>query len=158
MWLPLFALAGVGLMAMPRRVATLLVAAVAIASLALSVATTHRETSTLIPQLNAEIGPHDVAIAGWDQYLVLVDEAGPGVQARLHVVSNGNPPWWVGTAAYPAGAVIPGVPADVVAAGGRVFWIGDPGVATPPMPPGYRPQELSCAIEACLTIYVPAGG
>jgi 4-amino-4-deoxy-L-arabinose transferase-like glycosyltransferase len=158
MWLPLLALAGVGLMAMPRRVATLLMVAVAVPTLAMSVAITHRETSLLVPQLNAEVGPHDLAAAEWDHYLILLDETDAGVQARLHVLSTTDLPWFLGTAAYPAGAVISEVPADVVANHGRIFWIADPDVAAPSLPPGYRSQEIRCAIEACLTIYGPAGG
>jgi 4-amino-4-deoxy-L-arabinose transferase-like glycosyltransferase len=158
MWLPLFALAGVGLMATPRPAAGLLIVAVAVPTLALSVATTHRETSSLVPQLDAQVGPHDLAAASWDHYLILLDETDPGVQSRLHVLSTVGLPWWVGTAAYPAGAVIGEVPADVVANRGRVFWIADPGVAAPALPPGYGAQSTRCAIEVCLTIYAPDGG
>jgi mannosyltransferase len=158
MWLPLLALAGVGLMAMPRRVAALILCAIAIPTLALSVATTHRETSSLVPQLNAEVGRDDLAAAAWDHYLILLDETSPGVQSRLHVLSTKDLPWYVGTAAYPSGAVISEVPADVVANHGRIFWVADPGVPAPVLPPGYRSQEIRCAIEVCLTIYGPAGG
>jgi hypothetical protein len=157
MWLPLFALAGVGLAAMPRRFATLLVAAVAVPTLALGAVTTHRETSTLVPQLDAQVGPHDLAAAEWDHYLVLLDETSPAVQARLHVLSTTDLPWYLGTAAYPDGAVIATVPQDVIANGGRIFWVADPGTAAPVLPAGYHSQQIRCAIEVCLTIYGPAG-
>jgi 4-amino-4-deoxy-L-arabinose transferase-like glycosyltransferase len=158
MWLPLFALAGAGLAAMPRRVAGLLVAAVAVPALALSVATTHPETSSFVPGLDAEVGRNDVVAAAWNHYLILLDEAGPGVQARLHVLAIDDPPWYVGTSAYPAGAVIHEVPADVIASHGRVFWIADPGVSPPALPAGYHATENRCAVLVCLTIYDPAGG
>jgi 4-amino-4-deoxy-L-arabinose transferase-like glycosyltransferase len=158
MWLPLIALAGVGLAAIPRRVAGLLVAAVAVPALALSVATTHPETSSLVPGLDAEVGQHDVVAAAWTHYLILLDEAGPGVQTRLHVLTPGDPPWFVGTSAYPTGAVIHEVPADVIASHGRVFWIADPGIGPPTLPAGYHATESRCAVLVCLTIYGPTGG
>jgi 4-amino-4-deoxy-L-arabinose transferase-like glycosyltransferase len=157
-WLPLFALAGAGLASMPRRVAGLLVAAVAVPALALSVATTHAETSSLVPELDAEVGQQDMVGATWNHYLILLDEAGPGVQARLQVLSSDDPPWFVGTAAYPAGAVSHEVPADVIANRGRVFWIADPGVAPPSLPAGYHATASRCAILVCLTIYGPGEG
>ena len=158
MWLPVLSLAGIGLMVMPRRVATLLLVAVAVPTLTLSIATTHRQTSSLVPQLDAQVGPHDLAATAWDHYLILLDETGPSVQSRLHVLSTTDLPWYVGTAAYPAGAVIGEVPADVVANQGRIFWIADPGVPAPVLPAGYNSQEIYCAIEVCLTIYRPTGG
>lgn len=158
MWLPLFALAGAGLAAMPRRLAVLLVTAVAVPTLALSAATTHMQTSSLVPELDAEVGAHDLAAASWDRYLILLDEAGPGVQAQLHVLTEGNLPWYVGTAAYPPGAVIHAVPPDVIANRGRVFWVSDPGVAPPSLPAGFHSLESRCVILVCLTIYGPAGG
>jgi hypothetical protein len=158
MWVPLFALAGVGLAAMPRRVAGLLVAAVAVPALALSVATTRPETSSLVPELNATVGSHDVVATAWNHYLILLDEAGPDVRARLHVLDPGVIPWYFGTAAYPDGAVIPVVPADVIANHGRILWVADPGVAPPALPAGYHATGSHCAVLACLTVYVPAGG
>ncbi|HEY5487162.1 MAG TPA: glycosyltransferase family 39 protein [Candidatus Limnocylindrales bacterium] len=157
MWLPLFALAGVGLAAMPRRLAGALVAALAVPTLALSIAPTHTETSWLVPELNARVKPGDLAAAASDQYLILLDETDPGVQARLHVLTTGTPPWFLGTAAFPPGAVIHAVPPDVVANRGRVFWIAGPGVAPPALPAGYHSLETRCVTLACLTIYGPAG-
>lgn len=158
MWLPLFALAGVGLAAMPRRVAGLLVAAVAVPTLALSLATTRPETSSLVPQLDATVRTHDVVATSWNHYLILLDEAGPDVRARLHVLDPGVVPWYFGTAAYPDGAVIPTVPADVIANHGRVLWVADPGVAPPSLPAGYHATQTRCAVLACVTIYEPPGG
>lgn len=51
------------------------------------------------------------------------------------------------------GAEIADIPLDVIAGRGRIFWIADPGVPLPVVPPGYRAEEVRCAIEACLTIY-----
>jgi 4-amino-4-deoxy-L-arabinose transferase-like glycosyltransferase len=156
MWLPLFALAGVGLAAVPQRVAVALVVALAVPALALSVAITHSETSTLVPELNARVGDHDLVAASPNHYLVLLDEAGPLTQARLHLLAPEDPPWFDGTAAYPPGAVIHAVPADVSANGGRVFWVADPGAPPPPLPAAYHSLESRCAIGVCLTVYGPA--
>jgi 4-amino-4-deoxy-L-arabinose transferase-like glycosyltransferase len=154
-WLPLLALAGVGLATMPRRFATLLLVAVAVPTLALSTAITRSETSALVPDLEAQVGPHDVAVAQWDRYLILLDESSPTLRSRLHVLSAVELPWFVGTAAYPAGAVVSAVPADVVANHGRVFWVAAPSVAPPTLPAGYRATESRCVIQACLTVYGP---
>ncbi|MFI5259979.1 MAG: hypothetical protein ACHQ01_10290 [Candidatus Limnocylindrales bacterium] len=158
MWLPLFALVGVGLAAIPRRAATVLVTAVAVPALALSVVPTHAETSFLVPELDASVGQNDAVLSAWSNYLVLLDEAGPTVQSRLHVLSSTGLPWFVGTAAYPPGAIVHSVPADVIAGGGRIFWIADPGIGLPSAPPGYRVLESRCVNLACLTIYAPPGG
>ena len=158
MWLPLFALAGVGLAAMPRRVAGILVAALAVPALALSVATTHPGTSSLVPALDADVSQRDVVATTWNHYLILLDQADTAVQTRLHVLTPDDPPWYVGTNAYPPGAVIHEVPADVIANHGRVFWIADPGVAPPTLPAGYHSTQNRCAVLVCLTIYGPAGG
>ena len=155
MWLPLFALAGVGLAALPGRLAVALVAALAVPTLALSVAITHPETSSLIPELDARVGDHDLVDASTSQYLVLLDEAGPRTRSHLHVLTADDPPWFDGTAAYPAGAVIHAVPADVIASHGRIFWVADPGATPPLLPAGYRSLESRCAIGVCLTIYGP---
>jgi 4-amino-4-deoxy-L-arabinose transferase-like glycosyltransferase len=155
MWLPLFALAGVGLAALPRRVAVALVVALAVPTLALSAAVTHAETSSLVPELDARAGDHDLVAASPSHYLVLLDEAGSRTQARLHVLAAADPPWFDGTAAYPPGAVIHAVPADVTANRGLIFWVADPGAAPPLLPAGYRSTESRCAIGVCLTVYGP---
>jgi 4-amino-4-deoxy-L-arabinose transferase-like glycosyltransferase len=157
MWLPLFALAGLGLAAVPRRAAVLLVAALAVPTLALSVSTTHMDTSALVPELNAGVQQHDLAATAVDHYLILLDEVDPSVRARLHILTPGGVPWYLGTAAYPPGAVIHAVPPDVVAGRGRIFWVADPGISPNGLPPGYHPVESHCAILACLTVYGPAG-
>lgn len=154
-WLPLFAVAGVGLATLPRRIALALVVAMAVPSLALSVAITHPQTSSLLPEVEARVGDHDLVDASWDRYLVVLDEGGPKTQSRLHVVTPDDLPWFVGTAAYPPGAQIHEVPADVIANGGRIFWIADPAAAPQLLPAGYRSVERTCAIQVCLTVYAP---
>jgi hypothetical protein len=74
------------------------------------------------------------------------------------VLSTTPLPWYVGTAAYPDGAEIADIPLDVIVGQGRIFWVADPGVPLPVVPPGHRAGEVRCAIEACLTIYSPPGG
>jgi 4-amino-4-deoxy-L-arabinose transferase-like glycosyltransferase len=157
MWLPLFALAGVGLAALPRRMAATLVVALAVPTLALSVAITHPETSSLIPELDARVSDHDLVDASTSHYLVLLDEAAPRTRSRLHVLAVDDPPWFEGTAAYPPGAVIHAVPGDVTANGGRIFWVADPDATPPLLPAGYHSLESRCAIRVCLTIYGPGG-
>jgi 4-amino-4-deoxy-L-arabinose transferase-like glycosyltransferase len=157
MWLPLLALVGAGLAAMPRRVATTLLAVVTVTTLALSVVVTHSQTSELVPDLEARVGQHDIAVAQWDHYLILLDESSPTLKTRLHVLSTVELPWFVGTAAYPAGAVLSEIPADVAANQGRVFWVAAPGVGAPTLPPGYHSIDIRCVIQACLTVYGPGG-
>ena len=159
MWLPVFAICGLGLAAMPRRAAALVVVAVAVPSLALGVVTTHPETSSLVPVVDAaiaaDLGGHDLVDVALDHYLVFLDEGGPQVQARLHVLTPANPQWYLGTAAYPPDAVIHAVPSDLVANGGRIFWIGDPGDDPVLLPAGYRAVQQECVIGVCLTTYAP---
>jgi 4-amino-4-deoxy-L-arabinose transferase-like glycosyltransferase len=154
MWLPLFALAGAGLAAMPRPPAAVLLAATLAPSLAAgAVATTHPETASLIPEVESRLGPHDLVAADPNHYLLLVADGSPELRARLHVLAGSEPPWYFGTAAYPAGAVVASPPSDVVSAGGTIFWIADPRSAPPALPPGYRASTQRCLIRVCLTIY-----
>jgi hypothetical protein len=157
MWLPLFALGGVGLAVAPRRLAAVLIVAVAVPSLALGTVITHPETASLLPEIESRTGPHDLVAADPDHYLSLLAEGSPAVRAHLHVLSAFDPPWYFGVAAYPPGAVIDSVPADVAAAGGTIFYVADPGSAPSSLPPGYRQTEQRCAIAVCLTIYAPNG-
>ena len=153
MWLPIFGLAGAGLGLMPRRVASLAVAVVAVAGLAVSIPITHAQVRDVIPELDASVGPHDLVATTPDQYLILLDESGPRVLDRLQVLATDDPSWFSGTAAYPDGAVVHAVPNDVLEHDGRIFWVAAPGVTTPLLPPGYRPTESRCVLLACLTIY-----
>ena len=157
MWLPLFALAGLGLASLPRRPAIALLAAVAVPCLALSVAATPPGVMDLMPEIEARVGPHDLVDADPDHYLLMLAEGSPSVVARLHVLAAAEPPWFLGTAAYPPGAVVGAVPSDVIAAGGSIFYVGDPGSTPAPLPAGYRERELRCAAEACLSVYSPGG-
>lgn len=156
MWLPLFALAGVGLAVVPCRLAAVLLVTVAAPSLALGTVITHPETSALLPEIESRAGPGDLVAADPDHYLLLLAEGSPTVRADLHVLAAVDPPWYFGTAAYPPDAVIHSVPADVTLAGGTIFYVADPGSAPPSLPPGYRQTEQLCAIAVCLTIYAPA--
>jgi mannosyltransferase len=158
MWLPLFALAGAGLVSLPRRFAGALLVAVAVPALALGTAATHPQTAALLPEIESRSGPNDLVAADPNHYLLLLADAGPGVRARLHVLAAVDPPWYFGTAAYPPGAVIRSVPADVVAAGGTVFYVADPGATPPQLPSGYGQTEQRCVVAACLTIFAPHGG
>ena len=153
MWMPMLALAGVGLSLLPRRGASVLVGLVAAASLAISLPITHNEVRDLIPELNAGVGPHDLVATTFDEYLILLDESDANVTARLHLLRRDNPHWYVGTAAYPDGAVIHAVPDDVVSSGGRIYWVAPPGVSSPLIPAGYTSRETRCVLLACLTVF-----
>lgn len=157
MWLPLFALAGVGLAAVPRRLAAVLLVTLAIPSLALGTAITHPETESLLPGVEASVGAHDLVAADPNHYLAVLAQGGPRTIARLHLLAESDPPWYFGTAAYPPGAVVHSVPAEVAADRGLVFWVADPGAAPPPLPAGYRQSDRRCAVLVCLTIYAPGG-
>ncbi len=158
MWLPLFALAGVGLASVPRRAAVALVLAVAVPSLALGVAPTHPETASLLPEIESRLGPNDLVAADADHYLLLLGSGDAQVRAGLHVLAAEDPPWYFGTAAYPTGAVMHTVPDAVVAGRGLIFWVADPGAAPPSLPAGYHSLENRCVVLACLEVYGPAGG
>ena len=157
MWLPLFALAGAGLASLPRRPALALLAAVAVPSLALSIAATRPGVLDLLPEIEARVGPHDLVDADPDHYLLVLAEGSPSVVARLHVLAAADPPWYFGTAAYPPGAVVGAVPGDVIAGGGSILYVGDRGSTPALLPPGYRERELRCAAETCLAVYGPGG-
>ena len=157
MWLPLFALTGVGLAAAPRRFAAALLVAVAIPSLALGTAITHPETESLLPQVEGGASAHDLVVADPNHYFAVLSQGGPRTVARLHILAESDPPWYFGTAAYPPGAVIHSVPAEVAADRGLIFWIADPGAAPPSLPSGYRQSDRRCAVLVCLTTYAPGG-
>ena len=156
MWMPLFALAGVGLTAVSRRLALLLLAAMAVPALALTVIVRNPETPALLPELDAQVRANDLVAASWDRAgLFVLDQASPSVRDRLRVLSGADLPWYVGTAAYPPGAEIHEIPADVVAAGGLVFWIADPELMPPSLPPGYVSIRSRCVTLVCLTVFGP---
>ncbi len=157
MWLPLFALAGTGLALLPRRAAGLLLVAVAVPGLAMTIAVTHSGTTELLPEIEARVGVHDLVDADPDHYLLLLAEGSPRLTARLHVVAAADPPWYFGTAAYPADAVLHSVPDDVVANGGLIIYVGDPGTEPALLPPGYREQTRRCVTDTCLVVYGPGG-
>ena len=154
-WLPLFALAGAGMAAVPRRFAAALIVAVAVPSLALGSVITHPETASLLPEIESRVGPHDLVATDPDHYYAVLAQGGPRTLARLHVLAAADPPWYFGTAAYPRDAVVHSVPADVTSAGGTVFYVADPGATPPTFPPGYRFLARRCAVRVCVTTYVP---
>ena len=156
MVMPLFALAGVGLAALPRRLAALTLLAMAVPSLALGATITHPETEALLPDIESRVGPVDLVAADPDHYLVLLSEGSPELRERLHVLAAGPPPWYYGTAAYPNDAVISVVPADVIQSGGAVFWVASPDAPPPELPAGYRMTYQRCGIDACLTVFEPS--
>jgi 4-amino-4-deoxy-L-arabinose transferase-like glycosyltransferase len=153
MWLPLFALAGTGLALLPRRAAGILLTAVAVPGLVLSVAVTHSGTADLLPGIEARMGAHDLVAADPDHYLLALAEGSPSLVARLHVLAAADPPWYFGTAAYPPDAVVHAVPDEVVANGGLIFYVGDPGSTPALLPPGYREQARQCVTDTCLAVY-----
>ena len=153
MWLPLFALAGAGLAALPRRAAAVLLAAVGVAGLMMSVSVVQSGTTELLPGIEARVGAHDLVEADPSHYLVLLVEGSPSLTSRLHVIARSDLPWYVGTAVYPRDAVLPAVPADVTANGGRIFYVGDPGSAPALLPPAYREQSRQCVTDTCLVVY-----
>ena len=155
MWLPLFALAGVGMAAVPRRFAAALVVAVAVPALALGSVITHPETAVLLPEIDSRVGSNDLVATDPDHYFAVLAQGGPQTLARLHVLAAADPPWYFGTAAYPPDAVVHSVPADVTSAGGTIFYVADPGAASPSLPAGYRFTARRCAIRVCLTTYAP---
>jgi hypothetical protein len=155
MWLPIWVLAGAGLAMLPRRAAGVLLVAVAVSSLSLSVTLTHPGTADLLPEIEARVRDHDLVDADPNHYLRVLAQASPQLRDHLHVVAEADPPWYFGTAAYPEGAVIHSIPAEVVDNRGLVFYVGDQHSTPELLPPGYRQQEQRCVAETCLTVYAP---
>ena len=155
MWLPLFALAGLGLARLPRPAAGALLAAVAVPTLALSLSLTNPGTAELLPSVEARGGAHDLVAVDPNHYLRVLGQSSARLRPHVHIVAESSPPWFFGVAAYPAGAVIPAVPADVAANGGLVFYIGETGSSLSLLPPGYSEREHRCVADTCLTVYGP---
>ena len=153
MWLPLFAFGGLGLAFAPRRVALGALFVIAFPTLVLGVAPTRPDASGLLPVIESRLGEHDFIEASPRQYLLLFDEGSAGVRDRLHVV--GPVDWFWGTAAYPDGVIVTGVPASVVEQRGRVFAVGEPEDSPPVVPAGYRESAKVCRIRVCLSIFGP---
>jgi hypothetical protein len=156
MWLPLFALAGVGLAAVPRRFAALALVAVAVPSLALGGAITHPQNDQLVASIEARLTSSDFVAADPDHYVALLAEGSPLLVSRTHIVAAESPPWYFGTAAYPDGAVVPSIPDSVVAGHGRIYWVADPDAEAPALPSSYVQVERTCVIGGCLTVFAPA--
>ena len=123
----------------------------------MSVGVTHSGATDLLPGIEARVRAHDIVDADPDHYLLLLAEGGPRTVAHLHVLAPADPPWYFGTAAYPDGAVIHSVPADLVAHHARVFYVGNPGTFAPVVPPDYVVREASCISDTCLLVYGPGG-
>ncbi len=155
MWMPIAALAGVGLSRLPRLAAVTAVAVVAISSLSMSLPITHTQATSLIPDIEAQAGPHDLVATTTDQYLILLDEGNSNLREKLHLLRRNDPQWFAGTAAYAPGAVLHAVPAEVISNGGRIFWVAAPGTQPYGLPAGYMPLESRCVFQACLTVYGP---
>lgn len=154
LWVPLLALAGAGLAALPRRLAGLCLAALVVASVALAGSITHPETDRLVPSIEARLGPHDLVEAYPTQYLMLLLDGSPALRARLHVIGR-NVSWFWGTVAYPPGAIVPAVPADVIGNRGRILDVREPQDPPPHLAPGYHRTEQVCVVRVCLTVYSP---
>jgi hypothetical protein len=99
--------------------------------------------------LDQAMRPGDqVVLASPTDYLLVLYDASPAIAERTHVV-NGDVPWYWGTAAYPPGAVTP----TVIDTGGKIYAVGDPGEAPPPLPSGYRWQSSFCSFQVCVQEY-----
>lgn len=153
MWLPLFVFGGLGLSFAPRHVALGVLFLIAFPTLVLSVAPTRPDTSGLLPEIESRLGENDFIEASPRQYLLLLDEGSTRVRDRLHVV--GPVDWFWGTAAYPAGAIVSGVPPSVVEHRGQVLAVGEPEDSTPVVPAGYRETAKVCRTRVCLSIFSP---
>jgi len=155
LWPSLYAAAGAGLALARPRWSVPIVAGLLVASLGLSAAVTHPETAALVPAIASGLGPDDVVLAYPTQYLLLLHDATPEVRSRLRVIGP-DVPWYWGTAVYPDGAVIRGVPDGVAAARGRVLWVVEPDDPAPVVPAGYRETGTVCVVRACLRTFEPA--
>ena len=158
MWGPFVCLIGIGLSLVPR--ATWRAAAVAvlgIASAVLAVVPTKPGTPALVAQIDGRVGPHDLVWTAPGEYLLMVHYGDAPVVARTHVVAK-NLPWYWGTAAFLPGAVVPRVPADVLRHRGRIFYVDEPQLSRPSLPPGYHAAApRRCFSSVCLRVYVAGG-
>ncbi|MGI8847693.1 MAG: glycosyltransferase family 39 protein [Candidatus Dormibacteria bacterium] len=148
LWPPLFAVIGIGISVLPLRAALVSVLAMAVPSLALSLAITHPQTADVLP---SHLGAHDIILADPSQYLLAQYYATPDVATRVHVLS-GDVPWYWGTAAFPPGAITTAVPGDVVANSGTIVMLTEPEDELPSLPHGYTATAKTCAVRVCLTV------
>ena len=153
---PLFPLLGAGLAGAARPAWTLAAGAGLLACcFAVALAPTHPETPALVAELQGRIGPHDLIDANPSTYLLLLDQSDPTVVAHLRVVDAQPVPWYYGTAAFPPGAVVPAVPADVVNNRGTITSVFDWGPAGSPPVAGYRLAAHQCWDQLCADTFVP---
>jgi uncharacterized membrane protein len=152
-WGPLFPLLGAGLaLAGARWVVVASVVATAAASTTLSAGATHPQTQSAIAMIESRLGPHDLVDAHPSQYLLFLYYADHVVLDRTVVVS-GDVPWYWGTAAYPAGAVVASAPLDVTNHDGVIYYVRRPGEADPTLPIGYAARSTQCWTGVCVTAY-----
>jgi uncharacterized membrane protein len=154
-WGPLFPLLATGLILIgARRVIAAALFATLVASVALVVAVARPDTPAAALWLHQHVGANDLVDAYPSQYLLLLYYGDPALLAHTHVVSS-SVEWFWGTAAYPPGAVIAGVPAAVTASSGTIYQVSQPD--DPPAPSGYeggyQARASYCWTGVCVTTY-----
>lgn len=155
-WGPLLPLIGTGFSLIRcRPVVVAAVAALASASTAPALATLHPDAQAVAEQLRHEVAPDDLVSADPGTYLLLLYYGDPAVRARTHVLSD-NVPWFWGTAVYPANAIIPEVPEDVIGRRATIYHVVETDSAYErPAPRGYGLVERTCYVGICVERYRP---
>jgi uncharacterized membrane protein len=156
MWGPLICAVGVGaslIRSLPlRRIGF---GAMLICSVVLSLALRNPNTPAVLADVG-DVSTNNFIDASPSAYLLIMYYGTPSQIAHTKIVA-GSVAWYWGTAAYPAGSIIPRVPANVVASHGTVYYIDAPGFGASSLPAGYRKVgPVQCASTMCVTTYRPS--
>jgi 4-amino-4-deoxy-L-arabinose transferase-like glycosyltransferase len=153
LWGPLFPLVGTGLALIPARsLAAVGLLPFAVASAAISITPTHPDSASAVAALRREVRPGDLVDAHPSQYLLLLYYGDEQLAAQMRVVGR-DIGWYWGIAAYPPGAIVPQVPAAVIAAGGAIYYAYEPGDTGFSPPGGYALRTTQCWAGVCIETY-----
>ncbi|MBV8193953.1 MAG: glycosyltransferase family 39 protein [Candidatus Dormibacteraeota bacterium] len=154
-WGPLFPLVAAGLAVLPiRALFAACTATLAACTLALSLATTHPPTPSVITWLDQHVQASDLVDDYPSQYLLFLYYAPPRLLSRTLVVQQ-SVAWFWGTAAYPPGAVSATIPESVVASRGAVYYVRQVDEPDPLLPPNYTARSTMCWTGVCVVRYAP---
>jgi len=150
LWAPMTPLLGVGLSSLrPRALGVAALAVVGITTVAVMAAVTRPDWRATATWLDHHLEPSDQVILDSPDYLLLLYYANAQLSSASHVLRDHAAPWYWGTAAWPAGAVVP----NVIDTNGTIYvFLGD--FRRVRLPSGYQPQAAVCNGTLCVTPFV----